>query len=259
LLTLQELSTIFDVVGELRGWDWSRLRLDSDKPDWDYIEVVRGYISGGQRALDIGTGGGEVLFELSESFAGATAIDHSRARLRVAQENGRSQGRQNVDFCLMDACALGLTSEAFDLVLNRHCSIYADEVARVLKPGGVFVSQQVGGRNSQNIFDVFGWGSNGDFWRRYNREHGIRDGSMALAEVEFQDLGCRVLERRDSDVKQYFLDVESLVFFLKSAPLPEDFIPEQHVTKLNDYLEKHTTDRGIETNEHRELLVIQKS
>jgi hypothetical protein len=49
-----------------------------------------------------------------------------------------------------------------------------------------------------------------------------------------------------------------LVFWLKSVPLPEPFDIEEHCAGVNRIVNEYQTPRGIETNEHRELLVVQK-
>ncbi len=68
-----------------------------------------------------------------------------------------------------------------------------------------------------------------------------------------------VFDRRTYDVPYFYSDVESLVFFLKSAPLPEEFDPNRHYPVVCKFIEENTTPRGIQTNEHRELLVVRKS
>jgi hypothetical protein len=67
-----------------------------------------------------------------------------------------------------------------------------------------------------------------------------------------------VVARAEYDVGYYFLDVESFVFWLKAAPLPEDFDVEKHWQQVNQFIKEYRTPRGIETNEHRELLIVQK-
>ena len=57
---------------------------------------------------------------------------------------------------------------------------------------------------------------------------------------------------------QYFRDVESLVLFLKASPLPERFDPERHYEAFAALVRNHGSQRGIETNAHRELLVVRK-
>lgn len=60
------------------------------------------------------------------------------------------------------------------------------------------------------------------------------------------------------DVRYWFLDVPSLRFWLKAVPLPEPFDLDRHWYGVNRILDRYTTDQGIETNEHRELLIVRK-
>jgi hypothetical protein len=60
------------------------------------------------------------------------------------------------------------------------------------------------------------------------------------------------------DVRYWFCDVESLVFWHMAIPLPEDFDVERHWQEVDYIIANYTTPRGIETNEHRELLIAQK-
>jgi hypothetical protein len=52
--------------------------------------------------------------------------------------------------------------------------------------------------------------------------------------------------------------IESLVFWLKAVPLPEPFDVEKHWEGVNHILQKYSTRQGIEANEHRELLIVEK-
>ncbi|MEZ4711584.1 MAG: hypothetical protein R3A44_30600 [Caldilineaceae bacterium] len=60
------------------------------------------------------------------------------------------------------------------------------------------------------------------------------------------------------DEPNRFLDVESFIFWRKAVPWPEEFAPCKHWQAVNYILENYQTERGIETNEHRELLIVQK-
>lgn len=60
-------------------------------------------------------------------------------------------------------------------------------------------------------------------------------------------------------MRSWFKDVESLVFWLKAIPMPEDFDVERHYAQVERILADFTTPRGIESNEHRELLVVRKA
>ncbi|MDQ2850226.1 MAG: class I SAM-dependent methyltransferase [Actinomycetota bacterium] len=49
-----------------------------------------------------------------------------------------------------------MQDESFDLVMARHESYNAEEVARVLRAGGIFLTQQVHGQDVPELYDWFG-------------------------------------------------------------------------------------------------------
>jgi hypothetical protein len=55
-----------------------------------------------------------------------------------------------------------------------------------------------------------------------------------------------------------FLDVPSFIFWCNAVPWLEPFDPDKHWLVISQILAQYTTARGIETNEYRELLIIQK-
>jgi len=48
------------------------------------------------------------------------------------------------------------------------------------------------------------------------------------------------------------------MFWLMSVPSPEDIELQKHWQNINQILETSQTERGIETNEQRGLLIVQK-
>jgi SAM-dependent methyltransferase len=262
--SLARLRRLAATVGERRGWDFSRMRVERDPTPWEYSHVVQRYLRPSAVVLDVGTGGGEKLLPLALSFGRGVGIDADPTMIQAAEENRQrthetyhseyswrgSGPADRVSFLVMNAEALGFPEGAFDLVLNRHCTIFPGEVVRVLRPGGTFLTQQVGKRNTQNLLAAFGWGpdSFGDDWWQ---------DLPALAE-EFRQRGCRIVARGEYDVGYRFLDLESLLFWLKAAPLPEEFDLEKHWRAVERIVTEFRTPRGIETNEHRELLIVKK-
>jgi len=253
-----ELRQLVEAAGELRGWDWSRLNVDRDPAPWNYSQIVQDYLTPSTYVLDIGTGGGERFLELASYFGRGVGIDRKPEMIRTALENLPRALDEKVSFEIMRAQDLKFADGTFDVVLNRHAPIFHEEVARVLKPGGYFITQQVGGYNAQNVFTVFGWGSNGDYWRRFFAERGMSFQDIpALVEL-FPRVGCGVIARDEYDVRYYFKDVESLIFWLRWSPLPEHLDPDRHSKQVTQLIDQYRTPRGIETNEHRELLIVQK-
>ncbi|MBA7635457.1 hypothetical protein ES703_43061 [subsurface metagenome] len=57
------------------------------------------------------------------------------------------------------------------------------------------------------------------------------------------------------NVRYWFCDLESLIFWHKGIPIPEDFNIEKHWREVDLIISKYNTSKGIKTNEHRELLI----
>jgi hypothetical protein len=250
------LRQIVAAVEPIRGWDFSRTRTERDPVPWDYPEVVRRFLHPTSRVLDIGTGGGEVFLSLTSHFGQGVGTDASPAMIETAGENLRASKGANASFEVMRAQELSFPEESFDVVLDRHAPVFVDQIVPRLRPGGLFICQQVGGRNFQSVFDVFGWGSHGEYWRRYWREHGLAAQDVGTLLESFTAAGCSLVARGEYDVRFRFLDLESLIFYLKALPFPEEFDVERHGQKVERLIAEHSTPRGIETNEHRELLIV---
>jgi len=257
-MSIDQLKRIADSIAPLRGWDFSRMRDNRDPVPWDYVEVVRRYLRPTDRVLDVGTGGGEVFLSLAPHLRFGVGVDLYGEVVRVARENTPAELAGRILFLQSDASALAFPAGSFDVVLNRHAGVFPDQVVQVLRPGGYFITQQVGGRNSQNLFDAFDWGSNGAYWRACWEEWGVPLQDVDSLAEAFRAADCRVIATAEYDVPYYFLDLESFIFWLKAVPLPEPFDLERWGPTLARFLDRHTTPLGIETNEHRELLVVRK-
>ena len=258
-ITASSLARVADEVGELRGWDFSRVRDAREPVPWEYMDVARRYLRPTDRVLDVGTGGGERFLQLAPSFGEGVGIDAFEPMVRTARANTPAALAGKIRFELMRDDALTFDDGAFDAVLCRHADAEPDQVARVLRPGGYFVNQGVGERNTQSVFDAFGWASNGAMWRRYAAEQGEPYHDTVARIAAFEAAGCRLVARGEYDVGYYFEDLVSLVFWLKAVPLPEEFDPARHWPAVRRLVREHWTERGVRTNEHRELLVVRKA
>ncbi len=96
------------------------------------------------RALDVATGGGHTALAFAPHVAEVVATDLTPQMLSAAEQFIRGRGVSNVTFREADATALPFTDGEFDLVTCRiaphhfpDCGLFAREMARVLKPGGV--------------------------------------------------------------------------------------------------------------------------
>lgn len=246
-MTFDELKRIYESVGEITGWDWSRTRTRIAPVPWEYGEVVRRYLRPDARVLDVGTGGGEVFLGLAPCFGKGVGTDISPQMIATARDNPPAELAQKVSFGVMPAHDLRFPNRSFDVVLARHAPVDAGEVHRVLRPGGVFVTQQVGSRNTANIHEVFGIDPNS------------ASSAELRADIErFETLGCRVEATGEYDVRYWFLDVESLVFWMKAIGVQPELDIERHWRQVDEVIARYGTPEGIETNEHRELLIVRK-
>jgi SAM-dependent methyltransferase len=213
--------------------------------------VVRRYLQPTDRVLDVGTGGGERFLDLAPHFGQGIGIDIGPQMVKVARENRPEALREKVSFEVMPAETLAFPDRSFDLVLNRHSVVVVDEVLRVLRAGGYFITQQVGARNTHNICSLFGCGPGGQY------EHDPADDVTALAQG-FEQCKCWIVCQAVYDVRYWFLDIPSLIFWHQAIPIPEDFDIEKHGRLVEHIIDQYSTSRGVETNEHRELLIVQK-
>jgi SAM-dependent methyltransferase len=107
--------------------------------------------------IDLGTGGGERLLKLRESWPRrVVATEDYPPNVRLAAERLAPFGAQVVDTPVTDADPMPFAKGEFDLVLNRHSGFNAGEVARILAPGGAFLTQQVHGSWAHDLLAVFG-------------------------------------------------------------------------------------------------------
>jgi len=249
-ITLDVLKQIVEANGKLDGYDFSRVRTGRGPVLWDYVDVVRQYLKPTDRVLDIGTGGGEIFFSLASCFGKGVCVDVDPDMVKTARRNRSTLRIDHISVLQMEAGELGFEANAFDVVLNRHVGVYASEIVRVLRPGGFFITQLVGQRTSLNILKAFDWtpASFGPEWWQPASE---------LAD-QFRSHGCHVHAQAEYDVPYWFQDMASFMVWFMAVPWPEEIELDKHWQNINRVLETCQTERGIETNEHRGLLIVQK-
>jgi SAM-dependent methyltransferase len=134
----------------LDGWDfsWFAGRATEQRPSWGYAGLVADRLGRAGTALDVQTGGGEV-------FAWSVAHATRAPRLLVAVEEWQPLvAAQRVDH-VVQAAGLPFRDDVFDLVVSRH-PVRTDwaGTARILRPGGLFLSQQVGAGTNRELSEA---------------------------------------------------------------------------------------------------------
>ncbi|OGM83568.1 hypothetical protein A2376_01300 [Candidatus Woesebacteria bacterium RIFOXYB1_FULL_47_31] len=75
---------------------------------------------------------------------------------------------------------------------------------------------------------------------------------------ELGNLGFKVVFAKNYHYFEYYPSYEELDLFLQGVPIFEDFNPEKDKAALQRYVEKFTTDKGIQLSRHRLVMVMQK-
>lgn len=142
-------------AAHIHGWDFSHIRGRYDEErdlPWEYGETVRHRLEPETSLLDIDTGGGEFLLSLGHPHCKTAATEAYPPNVRLCEEKLLPLG---IDFRAADGGgALPFPSRHFDLIINRHGSYCPQEIFRLLKPGGVFVTEQVGAENDRELVEL---------------------------------------------------------------------------------------------------------
>ena len=139
-----------DLVAEgaaepVAGWDfsWFAGRATEERPSWGYSKLLAERMARARAALDVQTGGGEVLAQIPHPPPVLVATESWRPNVGVARRNLRRVRARIVQ--ADDDADLPFATGSFDLVVSRHpADVVWDEIARVMRPGGTYLSQQVG-------------------------------------------------------------------------------------------------------------------
>ena len=135
------------------GWDfsWFEGRATEERPPWRYASLLDVRIGRARTsALDIETGGGEVLAGISRRPSRLVATEGWSPNVRHARDRLLASGGSLV--AVADTPTLPFVDSSFDLVVSRHPVVVLwAEIARVLRPGGTYLSQQIGAGTNREL------------------------------------------------------------------------------------------------------------
>jgi SAM-dependent methyltransferase len=231
------------------GWDFSYLkdRLVEEEPPWNYRQMVLDRLPGAQSLLDMGTGGGEFLAGLPGLPAITCATEAWEPNLAVARRRLEPLGVR-VEF-LSNEEQLPFDNQSFGLVINRHESVVPAELYRVLQPGGIFITQQVGGKDNLQLNDFL------DPQIHYP----YADWDMACMAGQLEAAGFTLLEQWESFPAYRFLDIGAVVYYLKVIEwqIP-GFNTQTYRERLLALHEKIQTEGAFITTSHRFFIIARK-
>jgi SAM-dependent methyltransferase len=191
----------------VEGWDfsWFAGRATEQRPSWGYARLMGARMARADRALDLQTGGGEVLASIPRAPRTLVATEGWPPNAELARRRLASLGGRVVEAGEDDD--LPFPDGSFDLVVSRHpVTVHWSEIARVLAPGGTYLSQQVGAGSLRELIDfMMGPQPIGD---ARAPERARREATSA---------GLTVTDLRSEALRIEFFDVAAVIVFLRKV------------------------------------------
>lgn len=191
------------------GWDFSYLdgRMIGEELPWDYMALAAAQMAQATSVLDIDTGGGERMLELRPHWPAKVVVSEGYPpNVALAQERLSPFGVTVVQMDSSNVARTPFADDEFDLVLNRHGAFNANELARILAPGGIFLTQQVHGLYAHDLQAHFGASPQ---WPGATYEDAV---------TRLAGAGLELLHGEDWRGTLTFKDVGAVVYYLKAVP-----------------------------------------
>ncbi|MBR5309015.1 MAG: class I SAM-dependent methyltransferase [Clostridia bacterium] len=202
---LRKLWLSEESIAKIHGWDFSHIegKYREHPLPWSYADIIKKYLTPTAKILDIDTGGGEFLLSLGHPYKNTSATEGYPPNVVLCREK---LGVLGIDFReASDYSSLPFDDEEFDIVINRHGSYVPSEIYRILKKGGLFITQQVGEDNDRELVRML--------LPKCEKQFGGHN--LALQKKLFEDAGFTALESDEAFVPLEFYDTSALVWFAK--------------------------------------------
>lgn len=237
-------------IAYIHGWDFSHIDgryTEQDDLPWDYRETILRYLKRDKRLLDIDTGGGEFLLSLNHPCENTAATEGYPPNVELCKQVLLPLG---IDFRPGDGKEkLPFEDGSFDMVINRHGDFNAADIHRILKPGGIFVTQQVGAENDRELVELLCG----------KRELPFPEQYLQITSQKFRNAGFEILEGQEAFRPIQFFDVGALVWFARIIEWEfPDFSVDSCLNQLLNAQKILEKNGCIQGRIHRFLLAAQK-
>ncbi|ASW86139.1 MULTISPECIES: class I SAM-dependent methyltransferase [Mycobacterium] len=247
--------TFYDLIAEAEaapvdGWDFSWLdgRATEERPSWGYQRLLRQRLASVSAALDIHTGGGEVLAGAAPFPPTMAAIETWPPNAALATQRLHPLGA--VVVATRDEPPLPFADDAFDLVTTRHpISVWWTEIFRVLRPGGSYFAQHIGPATMAELVEYF-IGPQPEKGTEFHP-----DAVRAQAEAA----GLQIVDLRMERMRAEFFDIGAIVYFLRKViwSVP-DFTVQRYRDRLAELHERIESEGPFVTDSVRLLVEARK-
>jgi SAM-dependent methyltransferase len=234
-------------IAHIHGWDFSHIHGRYEEEDdlpWDYEAIIKSYLTDNMQLMDFDTGGGEFLLSLKHPYENTAATEGYPPNVELCKETLLPLG---IDFrACDDAKNVPFEDESFDMLINRHGDFNPRELHRVLIPGGLFITQQVGEKNDRDLVEMVLPGVENPF-PGLNKETQVK---------ELVNAGFEILQSDEVFKPIRFYDVGAFVWFARVIVWEfPDFSVDRCFDKLLE-LQRIIEEKGfIEGTIHRYMIV----
>lgn len=233
------------------GWSMDHLegRWESEPLPWNYREEILTRLRVIDTILDIDTGDGDFLLGLRHPYDYTYVTEGDDKDYEYCVEQLAPLGI-GVSYCNSDKDELPFDNNMFDMVIDRHGGFSTEQVFRVLKNGGLFITEQIGESDNRALA------------RRLLPDSAVPFPGRCLNNVarSFEKHGFSILRAREAYPKLIFKDVGAVVYF---ARVVRQEFPSFSVDRCSDKLiglQEELDKKGvIESRLHRFLLIAQKN
>lgn len=232
-----------------KGWDFSYLenRWDDEELPWNYEVILKKYLKPDYKLLDMGTGGGEFLLSLNHPYSNTSVTEKWIPNVKLCKQKLEPIGIQVKQ--VFNDSELPFEDNTFDIIINRHESFDIKEVERILKPEGIFITQQVGGKNneilSKALIDNFN-----PLYADNTLDNTLKNLENSLFKILYANEYFPYLR---------FKDIGAIIYFAKVIEWEfPNFSVEDYFDKLCKLNEDINIKGYIESFEHRYIVVCKK-
>ncbi|HEX5540849.1 MAG TPA: methyltransferase domain-containing protein [Micromonospora sp.] len=222
-------------VADVSGWsfDWLVGRATEERPPWGYSRLLASRLAHVASALDIDTGGGEIIAEVPHLPARMVVTEGWPPNVEHARHLLSPRGVEVVP--VEQGGPVPFPDASFELVSSRHpVSPNWAEIARVLTDDGTYLAQQVG---PASAFELIEW-----FLGPLSREHLSRDPEREATAA--RSAGLQIVGLRTARCRMEFFDIGAVVYILRKCVwwVP-DFTVDRYWKAL-ERLDAHIREHG---------------
>ncbi|MBD5117054.1 MAG: class I SAM-dependent methyltransferase [Ruminococcaceae bacterium] len=237
-------------AAHIHGWDFSHIRgryeEENDLP-WDYKTLIGKYLKSDSDILDYDTGGGEFLLSLNHPYGKTAATEGYPPNVKLCKEKLLPLGISFKE--CSNPSEIPFEDESFDLIINRHGDFDAKEIFRLLRRGGMFITEQVGGDNDRDLVETV----------LAEVDRPFPHLNLAEQRRSFEEAGFQIVEAEEAYRPIKFYDMGAFVWFARIIEweFPGFSVDKcfERLLKMQEIIDK---DGKLEGTIHRYMIIAQK-